>query len=206
MSDYPGTGRPRGRPAGRTDARAKIVEAARTAFAERGYDGATIRRIAGDAGVDPSLVHHYFGSKDGLFAEVVQFPISPAEVIAGVLVDGPEHAGERIARTFLGLGDNPETRDALIAMIRSVVTSQVSANMLREFLSRGPLSTVATALDGADARLRVELAMAQVMGVLVSRYVLRLEPLASASRDEVVAYLGPTLQRYLTPDARVERG
>ena len=193
------TGRPRGRPVGVTDARAKIIDSARAAFAERGYDGATIRRIAGDAGVDPALIHHYFGSKEGLFAEVVQFPVSPDDVVATVLADGPGHAGERIARTFLGMADNPATRDALLAMIRSAVTSPVTASVLREFISRGPLSKVAATLDGPDARLRVELAMAQVMGVLVSRYVLRLEPLASASKDEVVAYLGPTIQRYLTP-------
>lgn len=191
--------RSRGRPVGGTDTRAKIIEAARTAFAERGYDGATIRRIAGDAGVDPALIHHYFGSKESLFAEVIQFPVPPEQVIASVLADGPDQAGERIARTFLGLGDNPVTRDALIALIRSAVTSPVSATMLREFISRGPLSKMAATLDGPDARLRVELAMAQMMGVLVSRYVLKLEPLASASKDEVVAYLAPTIQRYLTP-------
>ena len=195
----PATKRSRGRPAGGTDARAKIIDAARTAFAERGYDGATIRSIAGAAGVDPALIHHYFDNKEGLFAEVVQFPVAPNELVAGVLSAGPGQVGERLARTFLGLGDNPVTRDALIALIRSAVTSPVSAAMLREFLSRGPLSKVAATLEGPDARLRVELAMAQVMGVLVSRYVLKLEPLASATKDEVVAYLAPTLQRYLTP-------
>ena len=191
--------RSRGRPAGGTDARAKIIDAARTAFAERGYDGATIRRIASDAAVDPALIHHYFGSKEGLFAEVVQFPVSPESVLASVLADGPDQAGERIARMFLGLGDNPVTRDAVIAMIKSALSSPTSATMLREFISRGPLNKMAASLDGPDARLRVELAMAQVMGMLVSRYVLRLEPLASASKDEVVAYLAPTIQRYLTP-------
>jgi AcrR family transcriptional regulator len=196
------TSRRRGRPSGVSDTRVKIIEAARTAFAESGYDGATIRRIAGDADVDPSLVHHYFGSKEALFAEVVRFPVPPSEVLASVLADGPDHAGERIARAFLGLGDNPATRDGLIALVRSALTSPISAKMLREFLSRGPLSKMASTLDGPDVHLRVELAMAQVMGVLVSRYVLRLEPLASASKDEVVAYLAPAIQRYLTPEPR----
>lgn len=199
MAEGTRAARPRGRPAGGTDARTKIVDAARAAFAERGYDGATIRRIAGDAGVDPALVHHYFGNKESLFGEVVQFPVPPAEMVARVLADGPEHAGERVARTFLGLGDNPATRTALIAMLRSALASPASATMLREFLTRVPLSKVTAALDGPDARLRVELAMSHVIGLLISRYVLRLEPLASATQDEVLAYLAPTLQRYLTP-------
>ncbi len=191
--------RGRGRPTGVSDTRAKIIKAARTAFAESGYDGATIRRIAGDAEVDPALVHHYFGTKEALFAEVVKFPMPPSDFLDLVLADGPDHAGERIARAFLGLGDNPATRDALIALLRSAMASQVSAKLLREFISRGPLSRMSASLDGPDVRLRVELAMAQVIGMLVSRHVLRLEPLASASNDEVVAYLAPTIQRYLTP-------
>lgn len=193
------TGRPRGRPTGGTDARAQILAAAGTAFAERGYDGATVRAIAAAAGVDPALVHHYFGSKERLFVEVVQFPVAPAELLPEVLAGGPDQLGERIARTFLALGDDPHTRDALVAMVRSAVTSPATAAMLREFISRGPLSTIAATLDGPDARLRVELAMAQVIGMVVSRYVLRLEPLASATADQVVAYLAPTVQRYLTP-------
>lgn len=191
--------RGRGRPTGVSDTRAKIIDAARAAFAEHGYDGATIRRIANDAEVDPALVHHYFGNKEALFAEVVKFPMPPSDLVDAVLADGPGQAGERIARAFLGLGENPATRDALIALLRSAMASPVSAKLLREFISRGPLSRMASSLEGPDVRLRVELAMAQVIGVLISRHVLRLEPLASASKDEVVAYLAPTIQRYLTP-------
>ena len=189
-----------GRPAdGGADRRQAILDAAREQFAKRGYAGASVRGIARVADVDPALVHHYFGSKERLFVEVVQFPVAPADFLPDVLAEGPGQLGERIARTFLALGEDPSTRDALIAMVRSAVTSPASAAMLREFISRGPLSKIAATLDGPDARLRVELAMAQVVGVVLSRYVLRLEPLASADQEEVLAYLAPTLQRYLTP-------
>jgi AcrR family transcriptional regulator len=193
-----GRTRSRGRPTGGTDARADILAAARTAFAESGYDGATIRAIATTAGVDPALVHHYFGTKEELFVEAVRFPIRPAEMVPAVVEGDLDGIGERIVRTFLRIASNPVSREAMLAMIKSAMTHPASAVMVREFVSRGPLARVAERLDVPDARLRVELAMSHMIGLIMARHVLGLEPLASATDEDIVELVAPTLQRYLT--------
>jgi AcrR family transcriptional regulator len=167
-------------------------------FAEHGYDAATIRGIAGGAGVDPALVHHYFGTKEELFVEAVQFPINPADILPSVVDGDRDEMGERIVRTFLRIASNPVSREAMLAMIKSAMTHRASAVMVREFVTRGPLSRVAETLDAPDARLRVELAMSHMVGLMIARHVLGLEPLASATEDEIVTLVGPTVQRYLT--------
>lgn len=201
MTKIIGTGRARGRgrPAGGTDTREQILVAARAAFAERGYDGATLRAIAAAADVDAALVHHYFGTKEGLFVEAVRFPVRPSDLLTTVLAGGVDQLGDRVARTFLGIAGDPATRPALLALIRSATSHPQRAALLGEFISRGPLGHLAGQLTGVDARLRVELAVAQMIGVILQRYVLRLEPIASLTDDELVAYLGPALQRYFTP-------
>ena len=183
-----------------------MLAAARTAFAERGFDGATIRGIATAAGVDPALVHHYFGNKDKLFLAAVHAPVDPATVIPQVLAGGRDELGANIVRTFLGVWDGP-ARPAGLALIRSAVGNEWSAKLLREFLVSQVLRRALATLDlpAKEREARGSLVASQLLGVVMTRYVLRLEPLASASHESLIASLGPTLQRYLTGDVELPR-
>ena len=190
------TGRRKGSP----DTRKTILSAARDVFAEHGYDGASIRAIASAAQVDPALVHHYFGTKEGLFLATVRAPIDPGAVIGGVLAGGLDGAGARIVRTFLSVWDDPVTGPAALAVFRSALRHDTSARILREFITTQILRRVVAALTGQDQALRGSLVGSQMFGLVMVRYVLRIEPLASAPTEAVVAAIGPTIQRYLTGD------
>jgi AcrR family transcriptional regulator len=175
-----------------------LLLAAREEFAAKGYDGATVRGIAGRAGVDPALVHHYFGTKEALFTNAMQFPVEPAKLIPEILADGVDQAGERLVRTLLRIWGNPATREPALALVRSAVTHEAAASMLRQFVSRALVRRVAAELDLPEAQLRVSLIASHIVGLALLRYVIRVEPLAGASDDDVVALVAPVLQRYLT--------
>lgn len=195
--------RRRGRPA-RTDAAAgpgardRILSAARKEFADRGYDKTSIRGIAKAAGVDPALVHHYFGTKDEVFAAAIEVSFEPVLSVPEVLAQGPEAIGERLARYFFGIWENPATRAPLLAVIRSALTHDTAASVLRSFVLRRMLERVAGELHVPDPTFRAELAASQMVGVAILRYVLKVEPLASADLEDIVEMVAPTLQRYLT--------
>ncbi|MET8834614.1 TetR family transcriptional regulator [Micromonospora sp. NPDC004540] len=190
-----------GRRPGNPDTREAILAAARAAFAERGFDAASIRAIATAAGVDPALVHHYFGTKEELFRATVAIPIDPARLLPAVLAGGPDGVGERLVRTFLTVWDSP-VGGAGVALLRSAVSSEWTARMLREFLVTQVLRRVLDQLDVDPAQLplRGALVATQVAGLAMMRYVIRLEPVASADPETLVAAIGPTVQRYLTGD------
>lgn len=190
------TGR-RGRRPGPTETRAAILAAARTLFAERGYDGASLRAIARLAEVDPALVHHFFGDKEGVFTAAMEFPINPVEIIPRVLGAPRDHLGEVMARVFLEIWDDPERRAPIIGMLRSAMTNDQAATMMREFLTTALFGRV-TEIHGVPL-LRMNAAIGQMIGVAILRYVVRVEPVASADIDELVALLAPTLQGYLAP-------
>ena len=168
---------------------------AREQFAERGYDSTTIRSIAGEAGVDPALVHHYFGSKDQLFALAVQFPMVPSEFVPQLVVGGVDGLGERLLRRFLELSSRDPA--PIVGLIRSATSHEYAARMLREFLTREVLERLAQALEMPQPRLRAALVASQLVGLAVIRFVIRLEPIASADPEILVACYAPTLQRYL---------
>jgi AcrR family transcriptional regulator len=189
-----------GRRPGAGGTREKIVAAARTHFSEAGYDGATIRGIAAAAAVDPALVLHYFGSKEGVFKAAVNFPVDPSEFLPRLLASGLNGLGERLVRFFLETWDSP-SGSPLLGLIRSVVSSEVAASLLRDFVTREVLGPLARALELDHPQLRASLAGSQLIGLAMLRYVVKLEPLASASHDEVARWLGPTVQRYLTDPA-----
>ncbi|GAA2301227.1 TetR family transcriptional regulator [Nonomuraea roseoviolacea subsp. roseoviolacea] len=186
-----------GRRPGSADTRGEILAAARRVFAEKGFDKATVRGIAREAQVDPALVHHYFDTKEGMFAAAMRLPLTPEQVVPAVL-DGPhEEIGERLVRLLLKVTATPETREPMIALIRSAMTHEYAASMFREFVSNALLFKVADTIG--VPHLRIEAAFAQMFGVLMARYVLRLEPMAGAEPEELVELLAPTIQRYFTP-------
>jgi AcrR family transcriptional regulator len=193
-----------GRRPGNPDTRDAVLAAARTAFAERGFDGATIRGIAADAGVDPALVHHYFGNKDKLFLAAVDAPADPTELLPTILASPRDELGAAVVRMVLHVWDGPGRAPGL-ALIRSAVSNEWTAKLLREFLVSKVLRRVVSTLGfDPDVRAaRASLVASQIIGLVMARYVLRLEPLASASPDEVVAAIGPTVQRYLTGDVEL---
>ncbi|WP_436500768.1 TetR family transcriptional regulator [Actinokineospora sp. HUAS TT18] len=184
-----------GRRPGQTETRAHILAAARSQFGALGYGGATIRGIAAEAEVNPALIHHFFGTKEQVFVAALNLPVNPTVMVETVL-DGPRaEAGARMVRLFLGLWSAPEPTTAFLALIRSVSTSEQAASMMRQFLEKAVLSKVA---DGLGVpRLRMTALASQLVGLAMVRYVVGVEPMASASDDEVVALVGPVIQHYL---------
>ncbi|GIE96931.1 TetR/AcrR family transcriptional regulator [Paractinoplanes rishiriensis] len=188
-----------GRRPGNQDTKTSILEAARRTFADKGYDQASIRAIAGEAGVDPALVHHYFGTKEKLFLAAMNAPMNPAELIPKALAGPREGAGERLIRAALGVWDSP-AGSAALAIFRSAMSNEWTARLLREFVVTQILRRAVSelVLDPAEAPLRSSLVATQIAGIMVARYVLRIEPLASADPEIIVAAVGPNVQRFLT--------
>jgi len=199
----PGEGRSGRRP-GSADTRGRVLAAARASFGERGFDGATVRDVAARAGVDPALVHHYFGSKQQLFVAAMEFPPLVQAVIPELLAGPREGLGERIVLFIVGLWDGPGVRPLLTGLLRSATTDPVAAAMLRGLLAEGPFLALATAIDRPDADLRALLVGSQLIGLAMARYVMAVEPIASATPDDLARAVGPTIQRYLAGDLEAE--
>jgi AcrR family transcriptional regulator len=196
-----------GRRTGDSGTREAILDSARDQFAERGYDGATIRAIARDAGVDPALVHHFYGTKERLFAAAMRLPVVPSEFIAAALAETPrvpgESGGEHLVRSALALWDSAEVRASFIGLLRSALTSEQAAAMLREFVTAAILKPVASVAIGTDPErtpFRASLVGTHMLGLALTRYVLQLGPVAAADTDELAAAIGPAIDRYLTGD------
>ena len=186
-----------GRRPGSPDTRGAVLTAAKAEFADKGYDRTTMRGVAGAAGVDPALVHHYFGSKEDLFLAALEIPVDPRAIIPALARDGVEGLGGRIATTFIGVWDVEEQRMPLVALLRASATSEQAAELLREGLVRLVLDTITEVLDVPDGRLRAQLVASQLLGLAMARYVLGFEPLASAPAEQVAAAVGRTLQAYI---------
>jgi len=196
----PGTRR-RGRPP-RTESagtRERILDAAREEFSERGYEKTSVRGIAKAAGVDPALVHHYFGTKEQVFEAAVEVALVPAlKARDTVLVAPLDDVGERMTRFLFGLWENPATRKPLLAVVRSAVTNEVAAAVFRRLVASQLLRRIAGEIDAPDAELRAELAAAQLVGIAMMRYVIKIEPIASADLERIVARVAPVVQGHLT--------
>jgi AcrR family transcriptional regulator len=185
-----------GRRGGDSGTREAILAAARERFAGHGYTGTTIRGIAADAGVDPALVHHFYGTKERLFIAALQVPIDPRQVAEVVVRGGPrEQAGHRMTRLFLSVWGNAGSRAPFLALLRSATTNEQAATMIREFLTSTMLARLAEPLG--VSRLRLETAVAQLIGIALLRYVIQVEPLAGAGEEDLVALIGPLVQRVL---------
>ncbi|MEU6683834.1 TetR family transcriptional regulator [Streptomyces sp. NPDC046832] len=195
------TARRRGRPP-RTesaDTRDRILTAARDEFSERGYEKTSVRGIAKSAGVDSALVHHYFGTKEQVFEAAITQSFGPALQAPLAIEEGPlDGVGERLVRFFFGIWENPATRAPLLAIVRSALTNETAAAVFRRIIATQVLRRIAVQLELRDAELRAELAAAQLVGTAILRYVLRIEPLASADPEQIVARLAPVVQGHLT--------
>ena len=189
----------RGRRPGVPDTRAAILGAARELFATSGYGGTSIRAVAAAAGVDAALVHHYFGTKDDLFVAALELPVDPRVALAPVFEGGVDGAGERLLRVFLSVWDDESARLPLLGLVRGAVDPQ-GARLLRDGLFGVVLGPVGTALGLDRPRERVAFLASQMVGLVMLRYVLEVEPLASMDPDLLVATYAPTLQRYLDGD------
>jgi len=189
--------RRRGRPRGGTDSRDRIIAAAVDEFGEQGYDGSTIRSIAARAGVDSALVHHYFGTKADLFAQAVGIPLRPDIDVPGIIAGPREEVGRRLVRYVLEAFEQPDIRRRGVMLMRTAIGSRLTTPLLAGFLSRELIGRIAKMLAVADAELRATLVASQIAGLLLTRYVLGIGPIAAASVDELVERIGPTVQRYL---------
>jgi AcrR family transcriptional regulator len=195
----PDAGRRRGRRPAGEDRRGDILAAARAEFGARGFDATTIRGVARAAGVDPRLVHHYFDGKDALFVAAFELPVRPQQLLASVLAGADDDSiGPRLVRLFTTVWDTADGRQRIVALVSAASASEAGARMLREFLVREVFARIVARLGSDDPELRDALAASQMMGLAVARYVVRLEPLASADPDLVVALVGPTIQQYLS--------
>ncbi|MEU3254058.1 TetR family transcriptional regulator [Streptomyces sp. NPDC006997] len=196
--------RRRGRPP-RTEAtdapatRDRILGAAREEFSQRGYEKTSVRGIAKAAGVDSALVHHYFGTKEQVFEAAVETALAPALDVRDATLDGPlDDIGERLARLILGLWENPATRAPLLAIVRSAVNNEAAATVFRRLVTSQLMRRVAARMEAPDAELRVELAAAQLVGIMMIRYVIKAEPLASADMEQIIQRVAPVVQGHLT--------
>ncbi len=169
-------------------------------FADEGYESVSMRRIAAQAGVDPSLIHHYFGSKDDLFLAAVELPLDPAPEVAAVLKEGGvEGAGGRLMRAFVAIWDGPHS-DKLLAVVRTSLSKPAMSFVLKQMFEHRIVKTVEDVL-GAEVDhvdVRANFVATQIFGLVVARYILKLEPLASLGVEELAETIGPTIDRYLT--------
>ncbi|MGP4014147.1 TetR/AcrR family transcriptional regulator [Streptomyces sp. 4N124] len=195
------TARRRGRPR-RTesaDTRDRILNAAREEFSERGYEKTSVRAIAKAAGVDSALVHHYYGTKEQVFEAAVEVAFAPALKVRDVVLEGPlDDVGERMTRVIFGLWENPVTRKPLLAIVRSAVNTEAAAAVFRRLVSAQLMRRIAGELDAPDAELRAELAAAQLVGVAMMRYVIKIEPVASVDVEQIITRVAPVVQGHLT--------
>lgn len=193
-----GPARRPGRPMGERNTRDQVLAAARRAFTEKGFGGASFRTIAAEAGVDPGMIRHWFGDKAGLFRASMEPPVDPEDLLADVLDGGPDGLGERLLRRLLTEWDRSGAHSPMIILVRSAVSHEESTRLLREFVTGQVLGRLTGTMDAPDRALRASLVGSQIIGLVMARYIVRVDPLASATVEEVVTAVAPTLQRYLT--------
>jgi AcrR family transcriptional regulator len=172
--------------------------AARESFAEHGYGGTSVRAIAAKAGVDPALVHRFYGSKDELLVATLHAAMDPAERLPELLAGDPDTLEQRLVRYFLSVWEEPPRREAMVALIRSAASHERAAELLREFIGQEVLGRIAAEVSADQAPLRAALAGSQLLGLAMARYVFEIEPLASAPPAVVADAIAPALKQHLT--------
>lgn len=177
----------------------RIIDAAREHFMRDGYEQATVRRVAADAGVDVAMVYYHFGNKEGLFnAAVLDTPQHPLHQLALLLDEGTQDIGARLVRDVITRWDQGASFDPLLTVFRSAGVQPLARKLLHDSLAGPVAQRIATEFGVDDAELRVELVTVHLVGLAFARYQLRIEPMASAGIEDLVGWIGPTVQRYLT--------
>lgn len=186
-----------------SETRSRILATARECFAQAGYEATSVRAVAARAGVDQALVHRYFGTKKQLFMATLEVPFDPAEVLAPVRDAPPEQRGEVLVRTLVELWDS-DAEPVVLSVVRTLMATPDGANLVRGFLLELALVHLSDLVDepAGSAPLRVSLVVGQMVGLLVARKVMRLEPLATLPVEHVVALVAPVVQHYMTDDLR----
>ncbi|WP_193044639.1 TetR/AcrR family transcriptional regulator [Mycolicibacterium baixiangningiae] len=195
------TTRRRGRRQGEPVSREVVLAAAKKRFARDGYERTTLRAVAEDAHVDPSMVLYLFGSKLDLFRESLRLIVDP-ELLVAALSEAGGDVGARMVRVYLQIWESPETGPSMVVMLQSATSNSEAHEAFRSFMQTYVLTAVSGVLGGDEhARLRAMLAATSLVGTAMLRYVMKIPPLATLSGDELVALLAPTVTRYLTADA-----
>ncbi len=193
-----------GRRTGDSGTSEAILDAARAQFAGHGYRGATIRAIAARAQVDPALVHHFYGTKEALFAAAMRLPVVPSQALTAAFESEPAERGpgERVVKTALTLWESDGLKETFLGLLRSAVTSEDAAIMLREFVTESILSTLVRVVGvkgtGAEVEYRAAMVATQMLGLAMTRLVLGLPAVTEATVAELAATIGPSVERYLT--------
>ena len=175
------------------------LAAARSAFAARGYARTTYKGIAAAAGIAPAVLRKYYDSKGDLFAAAVRLPTDPASAIPTLLAPGIDGLGERLVRFTLDTLGDQEVREDLMAMIRAGASAAQVTKSLQSYLEVNVVDRIVSAVGVPDARMRVALISSYLVGIAAGRYLMRIEPLASAPEDQVVRMVSPTIQALLDP-------
>jgi AcrR family transcriptional regulator len=189
---------PRGPRGDRGETLAEIKRAARASFAAHGWEGTSLRAIARQVGVDPALVHYYFSSKEELLDAVTTPPEEWLESIRVTAATPLRERGEAIVRNVIWTWAQPEIREVLESTILTASHEPRTREKLRALVTASLLPAVAERIEGEERTLRASLIGSQVLGLVMLRYVWRIEPIASLSDDELVALVAPTIQRYLS--------
>jgi AcrR family transcriptional regulator len=190
-----------GRRPGKQDTRGAILVAARRVFAAKGFAGASVRAIAADAGVDAALVHHYFDTKQQLFLATVSIPVSIPDLVGEVSARGVDGLGDRLIRKVLQVWES-DASPALVAALRTVIADPAMTQAMRQFLTFEVLGRLLATLDipQPEAERRAGLAVSQLVGVLATRYLVELPAVARQTPEQLIAAIGPVLQRYFDGD------
>lgn len=197
---------PIGRRPGKNETRKVLLDTARHRFAEHGYDNTSVRDIAAAAGVDPAMIRHYFGTKAELFRATMGWPFEPADIAANISAGDRNAVGERLTRVFFESWEQPQSRAPLMAILRGAATHDESAALVRQFITGQVYPQIAKVLGGRDAELRVDLAMAQLLGIAYLRHILEVEPIASQPVDELIARVAPVVTAHLNPQTHSADG
>jgi AcrR family transcriptional regulator len=186
------------RPLGSPDARSAVLDAARELFAELGYERTTMRAVGTRAGVDPALIYHYFGDKNGLLSAAIEIPADLADALAGVADDDGRAGEDLVGRVISLLEYRPDIRERMLATLRTALSHEHAAQLLRDRLSSVLLAAFGAVLAGDRRELRTALIASQMGGLMLARYIVKVPGAAAASPRDLAQAVGPVIQHYLT--------